>query len=62
MKTLRNLLKAMDYRGHISLRRRLLGEIQYIGGGTSDAMIDRYGGYRVEYTETIENVLIIYVK
>lgn len=62
MKTLRNLLKAMDYRGHISLRRRLFGKVEYIGGGTADAIVDKYGGYQVEYMETIENVLIIYVR
>lgn len=61
MKMLRYILKDMNYRGHISIRRRLFQETQYIGGGTSEYLIDRYGGYRVECMEVVDNVLIIYV-
>lgn len=58
---LRYTLKDINYCGHISIRRKLFQETQYIGGGTSEDLIDRYGGYRVEYIEVIDNVLIIYV-
>ena len=51
----------MNYRGHISLRRKFFKEIQYVGGGTAESIIVRFGGYRVEYMEVVENVLVIYV-
>lgn len=51
----------MDYRGRISVRRKLFQGIQYIGGGSPEDIIDRYGGYKVEYMEVIDNVLVVYV-
>lgn len=61
MKTLKKILEAMDYRGRISVRRKLFQGIQYVGGGSPEDIIDRYGGYRVEYMEVIDNVLVVYV-
>lgn len=62
MKTLKTLLSAMRYNGHVSLRRiDFHGEVQYIAGGTADSLISRYGGYKVEKITCIDNVLIIYV-
>lgn len=61
MKTLKGILTAMHYRGHISVRRRIYNETIYIGGGSADSIIDRFGGYRVEYMEVMDSVLIIYV-
>lgn len=61
MKTLKKILGAMAFRGHVSLRRKLFQGIQYIGGGSPEDIINRFGGYRVEYMEVIDNVLVIYV-
>lgn len=61
MKLLRGILKAMNFHGHISLRKKGFQTVEYVGGGTPENIIDRFGGYRVEYMEVIDNVLIIYV-
>lgn len=61
MKTLKGVLKAMNFKGQISLRRRIFRDVVYIGGGLSNDLIDRFGNYRIECMEVIDNVLIIYV-
>ena len=61
MKTLKSILKAMNFEGHISLRRKIFRDIVYIGGGCSQDIIDRFGGYKVDSMNVIDSVLIIYV-
>lgn len=61
MKLLRGILKAMNFRGHIALRKKGFQTIDYVGGGTSESVIDRFGGYRVEYMEIVDGILVIYV-
>ncbi len=61
MKTLRSILKAMNFSGQISLRRRIYRDIIYVGGGNADLVINRYGGYKVESMIVVDNVLVIYV-
>lgn len=61
MKTLKALLLALKFKGHISLRRRSFYGLQYIAGGNPENLVARYGGYKVVGSEVIDNVLIIYV-
>lgn len=62
-KTIKTLLPAMNYTGHISIRRKIFGgsDCIYVGGGKPKEIIERYGGYQVERMDVIDNVLIIYV-
>lgn len=61
MKTLKVLLEGLKYEGIVSIRRHGFGGIQYIGGGKSDDLIERYGGYKVMGSTVINDVLVIYV-
>ena len=61
MKILKVVLKAMNYHGHISLRRKIFHGTEYIGSGNAERIIEKFGGYQVECMEIIDNVLIIYV-
>lgn len=61
MKRLKTVLEAMHFEGHISVRREIFREKVYLGGGDSETMIKRYGGYMIEKMEVIDNVLIIWV-
>lgn len=62
MKTVKALLQAMHYDGHISIRKYGFdGKLIYIGGGTAEPMIQRYGGYKVDRITCIDNVLVIFV-
>ncbi len=60
--TLKKLLEALRFEGHISLRRDNFGGMQYIGGGNSEHISSRYGGYKVDKSSIIDNILIVYVK
>lgn len=60
--TLKKLLSALNFEGHISLRRDGFGGMQYIGGGSPEQVSFRYGGYKVEKSVVIDHVLVIYVK
>lgn len=61
MKTLKVLLEGLKYEGMVSIRRHGFGGLQYIGGGKSDNLIEKYGGYKVMGSTVIDNVLVIYV-
>lgn len=61
MKTLKALLPALKFKGHISLRRRSFYGLQYIAGGDSESLIGRYGGHKIVDSEVIDNILVIYV-
>ena len=60
--TLKKLLEALKFEGHISLRRDNLGGMQYIGGGNSEYISSRYGGFKVDKSSIFDNILIVYVK
>lgn len=55
------LLEGLKYEGIVSIRRHGFSGIQYIGGGKSDDLIERYGGYKVMGSTVINDVLVIYV-
>ena len=55
------MLEALKFDGHISIRRNGFYGLQYIGGGKSEDLTKRYGGYIVVKSTVINNVLVIYV-
>lgn len=55
------VLEALKFDGHISIRRNGFYGLQYIGGGKSEDLTKRYGGYIVVKSTVINNVLVIYV-
>ncbi len=60
--TLKKLLSELNFEGHISLRRNNFGGMQYIGGGSPEKISARYGGYKVDKTVIIGNILVVFVK
>ncbi len=62
MKSLGNVLKTMNYRGHISVRRKLFNNVVYIGGGDAKSVTERFGGYEVESMEVMDMILVEGVK
>lgn len=63
MITVKYLLRAMQFRGHISIRRRIppCNDIEYLGGGFSSAVTKRFGTRTVLETDVCGTTLIIYV-
>ena len=58
---LSTVLEALKFDGHISIRRNGFYGLQYIGGGKTEDLIKRFGGYLVVKSMIIDNVLVIYV-
>lgn len=54
-------LEALKFEGNISIRRDGFHGLQYIGGGKSDDLTRRFGGYTIVKSTVIDNVLVIYV-
>ncbi|MBE5883376.1 MAG: hypothetical protein E7291_02970 [Lachnospiraceae bacterium] len=53
-------LNLLEYT-HVSIRRRLNGEIEYLGGGSVGSVLSRFPDSLVNYSTISDNVLIIYV-
>lgn len=53
-------LNLLEYT-HVSIRRRVKGEIEYLGGGSVGSVLSRFPDKLVNYSTISDNVLIIYV-
>jgi hypothetical protein len=58
---LSTILEALKFEGNISIRHDGFHGLQYIGGGKTEDLIKRFGGYLVVKSMIIDNVLVIYV-
>ena len=59
--TLNRILPQLKFEGPLSVRRDILGETQYIGGGDAESILSRFGGYKIKKTKIIDGVFVIYV-
>ena len=56
------VLTGLNYLGQVSIRKRLQGGgIDYLGGGTSQSCIRRFGDNDIKESYVFDGVLIIFV-
>lgn len=56
------VLIGLNYLGQVSIRKRLQGGgIDYLGGGTSQSCIRRFGNNDVKESYVLDGILIIFV-
>ncbi len=61
-RNLGSALSLLKYGGRISVRRRnVLRGIEFLGGGWSADIIERFGDCKINSTYIISDVLVIYV-